>query len=733
MIFNGAQNLLQYLKLNEPEVIKKYDQRIFTFDIETSAGFLEPGSLTPVKFDYSKPPVYYRDCTPVAICYLWQFGIDDTYFYGRELSDLKPVFDYLASRDHKTIVFIHNLSFEFFWMLNILTYTKVFARRPHKPITAAYDNLEFHCTYMMTRQALQAVGANVGMPKLTEVMDYDAIYTPASELPDDVIRYGIRDIEILYRYINKIRGPYDLIQRIPLTQTGFVRHDVRELFSKDWHYHAKMAKMVPDFHMYEIERACFVGGYVHGNFLHINQNIRSVLLMPDGIYDPDQGVAMADIRSSYPLQMLKKYPQTPWSHCDYPEDFEYYLNKKNYMCLVKIECRNIKSRYSNDYLSKHKILKGSQGVQDMNGRIYKAESFTAWMTDIDYDIMQRAYEPMEGGYIKVIDLFYSRAGYMDIRYIKYMLQLYNDKVLLTGTGDPVKEELRTRSKERLNACFGMEVSALVYEDCKFIDNKWEPTTFENIEEMEEYYEKQLRQLRGEPAGEDEKDRRYSVFLRYSHGVYVAAWGRKMLWDAMEAIGHDNVVYHDTDSIYFKGDQREIFKAMNEQNHADLLEMARIRRLKPDLLYPNGLWIGDWEVEQAGDPEGPWAPYAEFKTLGAKRYAYRKRPTDPIKITISGVNKQRGPAALHDDMNRFNDQMVFDYEECGRLIPHYNDDQPDVIWKDENGKHYLSRYRFGITLQPTRYDFNMHSLLDVLVARGSLSNSLAEMDVEDLDI
>ena len=720
MILYGAKNLLSYLKLNEPQLIKKYDQRIFTFDIETSAGFLEPGSLTPIKFDYSKPPVFYRDCTPVSVCYLWQFGVDDTFFYGRELSDLKPVFDYLASRDYKTVCFIHNLSYEFSFLENILTYTKVFARRPHKPITAAYDNLEFHCTYMMTRQALEAVGNSVGMPKLKELMDYDAFYTPASDLPEDVIRYGIRDIEILYKYINKIRGPYDLIQRIPLTQTGFVRHDVREIYAKDWHYHVKMAKMVPDFHMYKIERACFVGGYVHANYMYINTTLHDC-------------VAMADIRSSYPLQMLKKYPQTPWSHCDDPEDFSYYLNKKSFLCMVKIECCKIRSATSNDYLSKSKILKGAEGIQDENGRIYKAELFQAWMTDIDLDIMQRAYVPEAGGYIKVIDLYYSRAGYMDIKYIKYMLQLYNDKVLLTGTGDPVKEELRARSKERLNSCYGMCVSALVYEDCKFIDHAWEPTIFNSDQDMEEYYEKQLRQLRGEPAGEDEKDRRYSVFLRYAHGVWVTAYARQMLWNAMEAVGHDNVVYHDTDSIYFKGDQRQAFRILNEKNHDDLLAMAKIRKLNPELLHPADLWIGDWEIEQAGDPDGPWKPYAEFKTLGAKRYAYRKHQSDPIKITISGVNKRKGPAALQNDIERFTDQMVFDYEECGRLIPHYNTDQPDADWIDENGKHYLSRYRYGITLQPTRYDFNIHSLLDVLVARGSLSNSLSEMDVDELDI
>lgn len=729
MIFKGAKALLQFLKLNQPEIIKKYDQRIFTFDIETSAGFLEPGSPYPAKFDYDKPPAYYRDCTPVAICYLWQFGIDDNYFYGRDLNDLKPVFDYLATREYKTILFIHNLSYEFFWLCNIVKYTKVFARRPHKPITAAYDNLEFRCTYMMTRQALEAVGANVGMKKLTEVMDYNAIYTPASDLPEDVIKYGIRDIEIVYKYIQKIRGPYDLLQRIPITQTGFVRHDVREIYAKDWHYHVKMAKMIPDFHMYMIERACFVGGYVHANFLRINQTIRSVLLMPGGIYDPEKGAGMADIRSSYPLQMLKQYPQTPWSHCDDPDDFDYYMKKKNFICMVKIECRNIKSRTSNDYLSKSKILKGSVGVQDENGRIYKAEYFTAWMTDIDLGIMYKAYE----GSIKIIDLYYSRAGYLDIRYIKYMLQLYNDKVLLTGTGDPVKEELRARSKERLNSCYGMCVSALVYEDCKFIDNHWESTTFDDMEDMEEYYEKQLRQLRGEPVEEGEKDRRYSVFLRYAHGVWVTAYAREMLWNAMEAVGHDNVLYHDTDSVYFIGDRREAFRKLNEQNHADLLAMAKKRRLDPELLHPNGLWLGDWEIEQAGDPDGPWMPYAEFKTLGAKRYAYRKKPTDDIKITISGVNKKKGPSALHDDIENFTDQMVFDYEECGRLIPHYNDDQPDVTWMDENGKLYESHYRYGITLQPTRYDFNIHSLLDVLVARGSLSNTLSEMDVDEMDI
>ena len=747
MIFKGATSLLHYLKLNPALVSRGCDQRIFTFDIETSNGFLFPGSDHPVKFDYTKDPVFYQDCIPVSVCYLWQFGIDDVYFYGRELRDLIPVFDFLSSRKYQTIVFIHNLSWEFQFLLNILKYTKVFARRPHKPIYAEYDKLQFRCTYMLTRQKLENIGNNVGLPKLVEVMDYDEIYHPASVLPEQVITYGIRDCEILTRYISKMLQRYTYVQKIPLTQTGIPRKEVKDMYRDSWGYHKKMARLVPDFEKYDICRQCFVGGWVHANFLYINQTIRPG---PDG-----SGAAMADITSSYPLQMvLRKYPVTPWSECSVPEQFDYYMKDESFLKMLLLEITDLKSIGANDYLSLSKILRErgyekapedryTRNVKAENGRIYKADRITIWVTSVDYDIIKRAYT----GKFRILRLLFSKAGYLDIKYVNYVLELYNNKVMLTDTGDPVKEELRSRSKELLNSLYGMMVSALVYEDIEFNpDNaEWKLPKWKDAAELVAFYEDKLEEMR------TDFKKIAGLFTSYSFGVFVTAWARKTLFDAAEKVSSDptdprragdHVIYHDTDSIYFDGDFRHVFNDINIQLHADLLDMADKRGIDPEKLHPRGQWIGDWKIEQGDDSKAEFTPFSEFRTLGAKRYAYRKKKApegyqwvcakdEIIKITIAGVSKKKGAAALNDDIDNLRENMVFDYKESGKLIPHYNTDQPDCTWIDAAGSVYHSDYRYGITLQPARYDYNIGAFLEALVMRGQLSDQLAEMSNSQL--
>lgn len=746
MIFQGAEALLNYIKLNPPDAHRAWDQRIFAFDIEVSSGWIPPGSDIPMAFDYSKDPIYYRNMKTVSICYLWQVAIDDIYFYGRELRDLIPVFDYLSVQKTKCIWWIHNLSYEFGFLGGILKFTKVFARNTHKPIYAEYGSLQFRCTFMLSRQKLESIGNNVGLPKLTEIMDYNTIFHPKSDLPDNVIIYGLRDVEILVRYIRKMVQHYKYVQKIPLTQTGIPRKDVKDLYKDKWFYKLKMARLVPSYEHYMISRQCFCGGWVHANYQKVNQNIRSVLCIDKArsgkpirvmYYDPKYGAAMADIASSYPRQMLKKYPVTPWSECSNPDDFDFYLTEGSFLCMVYIRAHDIMSAGANDYWSESKILsKLSKGVQSENGRIYKAKEFYCWMTCIDYKIMQRAYKPIPGtnGGIEVQRLLFSKAGYLDINYIEYMLDRYNDKVLLTGTGDPVKEELRARSKERLNALYGMFVSALVYLDVNYdsMDGSWSVPKMLDPFWTKVYYSVQLHKLK------TDNKKIATLFSRYEWGVYCTAYAREQLYNAVELVtdpGHEKgsaVIYHDTDSIYFEGDFRDVFRKLNEENHAALLEMCDQRGIDPERVHPNGLWIGDWEIEQAGDPEGPWQPFSEFKVLGAKRYAYRKTPTDPIKITVAGVNKKKGVKALKNDLANFTDRLTFDYDEAGKLIPHYNTNQPDCTWIDEQGIAYRSTYTYGITLQPARYDYDITPFLEIILARGALSDPLSDLSTDELN-
>ena len=75
----------------DQKIVKGVDQNIYTFDIEVSSGYLPSGSDHVIPFDYSKDPSFYRECEKVSLCYEWQFGINDRYYYGRELYEFLQI------------------------------------------------------------------------------------------------------------------------------------------------------------------------------------------------------------------------------------------------------------------------------------------------------------------------------------------------------------------------------------------------------------------------------------------------------------------------------------------------------------------------------------------------------------------------------------------------------------------------------------------------------------------
>lgn len=713
MIIEGAERLLEYLKSTAPEIEggKNTDQRVLTFDIEASNGYVIKGAARP--FDYTKVPAYYSDKQKAVLCYLWQFGVGDMYFYGRHIEDLMPVWNYLATRSYNSIVWVHNFSYEFATLIGYITFDKIFARSPHKPIYASCLSLQFRCTFMLSRQKLESIGANVGYPKLVDQMEYDSIRTPETKLTKEEIEYAIRDLQILRAYVEKMKAEYKLLQKIPYTQTGRPRQDVKKIYAKDWKYHCKMTDLLPaDANEYRRQKAAFVGGWVHANYYYVDTILKDCVIP-------------MDITSSYPLQMiLRKFPQTPWTKCDRPEDFDYYLRSTMFLCLVEIEFNNVKSVKFNDYISESKAY-DKVGVKHENGRIYQAVHFKLFTTCVDYGIIKDCYDTIPGkeGSIKVTKLYYSRAGYLDKRYVQYILQLYNNKVTLTNTGDPVKEELRARSKELLNSLYGLMVASLIYPEITFdtATKEWNPVEWKSQAALDKFTNEELDKLKKKP---------WKNFQSFSAGIFVTAWARRSLYDA---IGHidKGVVYHDTDSVYFIGKHYlKWFEAYNEELKEKLRIMARNRDIPEEMLHPkdpNGIdqWIGIYVSDTDGQP------LAEFKTLGAKRYAYRKKTGGDIKITIAGVNKKTGSAAMKGDLHNFTDNMVFDYKECGKLLPHYLTDMPDTKWIDRDGNEYISTQRCGVCLQPARYMMGMGDFLEALASLGSLSNQYSELEIDEL--
>ena len=76
-----VKDIMKKLKEIDPLVIDGYSQRVFSFDLEDTNGYIIDGLAQ--SFDYTKDPEFYSDIETTSLVYMWQFGIDDVYDYYR--------------------------------------------------------------------------------------------------------------------------------------------------------------------------------------------------------------------------------------------------------------------------------------------------------------------------------------------------------------------------------------------------------------------------------------------------------------------------------------------------------------------------------------------------------------------------------------------------------------------------------------------------------------------------
>ena len=80
-----------------------------------------------------------------------------------------------------------------------------------------------------------------------------------------------------------------------------------------------------------------------------------------------------------------------------------------------------------------------------------------------------------------------------------------------------------------------------------------------------------------------------------------------------------------------------------------------------------------------------------------------------------------------------DDMVFSYQESGRKVSQYNTDQPRCRWIDEDGREYVSDYKYGLALQPAEYRVNLGSdFIEVLAMLRTLSSGFSCKTVDELN-
>lgn len=626
----------------------------------------------------------YLDDVEQSIMYIWQFAVMDLrngniwYCFGRTWEQFTKLLDSFYHEGITVLVWVHNLSYEFQFMRHWLPFQKdkIFALKSRKVVRADIDGVQFRCSYIQTNKSLDAFTRDMGVvhQKLSGVeFDYSKKRYPWTEMTTEELQYCCNDVVGLLESMQvRMRMENDTLYSLPLTSTGYVRRLAKEAMRK--FNHNQLQAMMCDVDVYKLLRLEFRGGDTHANRYHVNKIL--------------ENVASYDRASSYPDVMLNyRFPMsafTPRMITDIDE-----LEKK---CQIRDCCfiavftiTNLQQRdiyYGAPYLSLDKAVEISGQVVD-NGRILSANKAVYVFNDIDWKIIKSEYV----GEVEISQVYIAKYGYLPQAFRDLVIDLFHKKTSLKNVDG---QELNyMRSKELINSLYGMCAQNPVKPDVIYMDEPDQAFTLEDIVDIGEKLEKYNKK----------------AFLLYAWGCWVTAWARLKLKEMINIVG-DNFVYCDTDSVKFlvRDDYKRIVARIEEYNQG-LKELSISNKGYADDKKGITHYLGVYEYEET---------YKQFKTLGAKKYAYT-RQDGTFKITIAGVPKKAGAREM-GTIENFNVGFVF--RNSGKLESVYNDSDYGTYYTDDPSEHRIE-IRSNVVLRESTYEIGLS--LEYMYLLASVGN------------
>lgn len=597
---------------------------------------------------------YMHECdNSVMYIWQWQFGQKCTVI-GRTWHELilfiGELEKYLGK--NRLVVYVHNLSFEFQFLSGVFDFgvSDVFAIEKRKILRAIlHDHIEFRCSYLQTNMSLRAFCEKMGVKSYKLKMDYRKRRFWYTELSDKEIAYCINDVRGLVEAITKeMDRDGDNLYTIPMTSTGYARRDAKHAMrfvSRQFIEH-----QAPTMEIYELCREAFRGGNTHASRYYSGQILHNV--------------KSADRSSAYPHAICnERFPITKFriqEGCTI-EELERHIARGR-ACLIRVSFKNLTLKddiIPVPYIPLSKCIGVLRPVLD-NGRILSADFVAQFtMTDLDYKIIKSQYEyDME-----IITVATARYGMLPKPLRDCVMQYFRAKTdLKDKPGDDQHSAafyklLYDKSKNLLNAQYGMMAQDPIKITLQYVNDPdglyAEDPEADPIEILEKYNKK--------------------AFVVYQWACWVTSWARYRLQEGIDLCGI-GFVYCDTDSC----------KYLEDVDWESLNHLTRevSKKNKSFAVDPNGVehYMGVFEMEDS---------MPEFKTLGAKKYAYRDEK-GKLHITIAGVNKRIGAIELEraGGLSAMNPGFVFRY--AGGLEARYSDFPEIREVKNEDGVSIMIR-------------------------------------------
>ena len=605
--------------------------------------------------------------------YIFQIMIGDTFITCRTFDELADVFlnlklTYGLNEKHRIIIYVHNLPFEFQFMRTEFRFSECLARKNRTVFKVFFDDygIEFRDSLILSGMNLAKTAENLTWPehssirKLKGDLDYNKIRLPCTPLTPTEMGYCYNDVKIICCYIDEQRKQYGNITKIPLTNTGRVRREVKKsCFRKgtDPKTHKKripykdlMKRLTLEVREYGYAKQAFLGGYTHANAIYSKKLLANVHSI--------------DFTSSYPTVMMsEKYPMSKGKYIklnmDNYTEFETYLNQCERVAVVMVELWDIETKpdIPDDYISCSRLYERGEQIMNNNGRVHKADYVQLIVTSVDLAQIVSCYNYSK---IHIIDGYFYYVDYLPKEIIESVLEFYEKKTTLKGVKGQEAEYLL--KKGMLNSCYGMCVTDFGADDeqCTY-DKGWETVKADKAERVAKYNDNPNR------------------FLFYVWGIFVTAYARNNLFNGIKSIGRD-YVYCDTDSIKFLN--MDAHKAYIEDYTRNIIrkctECLERWDLDPAMLAPKNQKgvekpIGIWDYE---------GKYDHFKTNGCKRYL--TEIDGEFDLTCAGLPENKGVTELtrngtnvDDVFAGFNDDFKVDAENSDKLAHFYNDDPYEI--------------------------------------------------------
>jgi hypothetical protein len=653
-------------KGHEYQVIGKrklIDTTIYTFDIETTSYLVLNGEVIPAS-DYEELSSKERESAiKCSNMYIWMFGINDKVYYGRTWDEFISFITKLNENTPELkVIFIHNLAFEFQYLKSIFHFDEVAARISHKPMKALCKdfNFEMRCTYMMSNCSLAKLPKLFNLPVEKKVgdLDYKLLRHSKTRLTKKELGYCEYDCLVVYEYIKYELKTYSDVYHIPITSTGHVRNELKELTRANYSYKNKVRKAVnTNGHIYNLLVAAFSGGYTHANYVYTDEIV--------------ENVNSWDFTSSYPYVMVTyKYPMSKFRIVNVTSVKDL---RDNFAYLLRVRFNNIISKYNNNFISKSKCLSCDKAVMD-NGRIISADYVEMVLTDVDFKLILDTYN-MDS--YEILESYSAVYRYLPHEFINFILDKYVKKTKYKN--DPEHELEYAKEKSLFNSLYGMTVTNTIRPEVDLIDEEWVETPLTNSDILEK-------------LEKEEKD----GFLSFSWGVWVTAYARNNL--IRNIIQLDKYqVYADTDSLKLAdGYNEEVIKNYNKSVEERIKRVSEELRIPLEKFAPTDI-KGKVRMLGVFDHDGY---YKEFITQGAKKYAY-KTEDDEIHITVSGVPKS-GAVCLKGDLRNFKDDLLFAHKYTNKNTVMYCEEQSSIEYSDYLGVKSQVSDKSGCCILPTSY-------------------------------